>query len=159
MDPDDGAILSMIGGKDYAESTYNRAMNSKRMSGSTFKPFLYYAALQYGYTPSTKLMSKPTTFALGDGNSYQPSNFNGYYANKPITLAQALAMSDNVYAVKTNMYLGPEKLIETAETFGLRGDFQAVPALALGTASVSVNDMTSAYGILANGGGQFPDIR
>lgn len=152
MDPDDGAILSMIGGKDYAESTYNRAMNSKRMSGSTFKPFLYYAALQYGYTPSTKLMSKPTTFALGDGNSYQPSNFNGYYANKPITLAQALALSDNVYAVKTNMYLGPEKLIETAETFGLRGDFQAVPALALGTASVSVNDMTSAYGILANGG-------
>ena len=107
MDPDDGAILSMIGGKDYAESTYN---------------------------------------------SYQPSNFNGYYANKPITLAQALALSDNVYAVKTNMYLGPEKLIETAETFGQRGDFQAVPALALGTASVSVNDMTSAYGILANGG-------
>ncbi|WP_339226480.1 transglycosylase domain-containing protein [Oceanobacillus sp. FSL K6-2867] len=152
MDPDDGAILSMIGGKDYSESTYNRAMKSKRMSGSTFKPILYYAALQYGYTPSTKLMSKPTTFALGDGNSYQPSNFNGYYANKPITLAQALALSDNVYAVKTNMYLGPEKLIETAETFGLKGDFQAVPALALGTGSVSVNDMTSAYGMIANGG-------
>ncbi|MBP2076259.1 transglycosylase domain-containing protein [Oceanobacillus polygoni] len=152
MDPASGAILSLIGGKDYAESAYNRAMSSKRMSGSTFKPILYYAALQYGYTPSTKLMSKPTSFALGDGNSYQPSNFNGYYANKPITLAQALALSDNVYAVKTNMYLGPETLIETAREFGLRGDFPAVPALALGTASVSVKEMTSAYGMLANGG-------
>ncbi|WP_249869357.1 transglycosylase domain-containing protein [Oceanobacillus saliphilus] len=152
MDPYSGAVVAMVGGRDYRKSTYNRAVHAKRMSGSTFKPFLYYAALHYGYTASTQLMSKPTAFAMEDGKVYQPSNFNGYYANEPITLAQALALSDNVYAVKTNMYLGPEKLIETAEQFGLKGNFPAVPALALGTASVSVEDMTVAYGMLANNG-------
>lgn len=152
MDPHTGAVLALVGGRDYRESAYNRAMDAKRMSGSTFKPFLYYAALNHGYTASTQLMSKPTAFEMENGEVYQPSNFNGYYANEPITLAQALALSDNIYAVKTNMYLGSEKLIETAKTFGLEGDFPAVPSLALGTASVSVEAITAAYGMLANGG-------
>ncbi|MGJ9458232.1 transglycosylase domain-containing protein [Oceanobacillus sp. CF4.6] len=152
MDPHTGAVLAMVGGRDYEKSSYNRAVDAKRMSGSTFKPLLYYAALHHGYTASTQLMSKPTVFEMENGDVYQPSNFNGYYANEPITLAQALALSDNVYAVKTNMYLGPEKLVETAEQFGLNGDFPAVPASALGTASVSVENMTAAYGMLANGG-------
>ncbi|WP_084268787.1 transglycosylase domain-containing protein [Oceanobacillus damuensis] len=152
LEPSSGAIAAMVGGKDYRQSTYNRAVDAKRMSGSTLKPLLYYTALHHGYTASTQLMSKPTAFETEDGKVYQPSNFNGYYANEPITLAQALALSDNVYAVKTNMYLGPEKLIDTVEQFGLKGDFQAVPALALGTASVSVKDMTVAYGMLANNG-------
>ncbi|WP_087973665.1 transglycosylase domain-containing protein [Oceanobacillus rekensis] len=152
MDPHTGAVLAMVGGRDYRQSTYNRAIDAKRMPGSTFKPFLYYAALHHGYTASTQLMSKPTTFEMENGEVYQPSNFNGYYANEPITLAQALALSDNIYAVKTNMYLGTEKLTKTAEQFGLNGDFPAVPSLALGTASVSVEAMTAAYGMLANGG-------
>lgn len=152
MDPENGAIRALVGGRDYSESSFNRAIQAKRMPGSTFKPFLYYAALTHGYTPTTMLMSKPTAFKLADGNVYQPSNYNGYYAYKPITLAQALALSDNVYAVKTGLYLGVNKLIDSARKFGIDSNLPSVPSLALGTASVNVEDMVTGYGILANGG-------
>ncbi|SFE08689.1 penicillin-binding protein, 1A family [Lentibacillus persicus] len=152
MEPDSGGIRALIGGKDYTKSSFNRAVSARRMPGSAFKPFLYYAALNNGYTPVTKLMSKPTAFQLEDGELYQPSNYNGYYANEQITLAQALAVSDNVYAVKTNLYLGPEQLANTAKTFGFGGDLPAVPSLALGTAAVTVEEMVSSYSMLANGG-------
>lgn len=152
MNPKTGAIEALIGGRDYRESPYNRAVQAQRMAGSTFKPFLYYAALRHGYTPVTSLMSRPTYFQLENGKIYEPSNYNGYYAYAPITLAQALALSDNVYAVKTNLFLQPETLVETARTFGIDGDLPAVPSLALGTASVSVLEMTSAYSMLANNG-------
>ncbi|GGA63992.1 transglycosylase domain-containing protein [Ornithinibacillus halotolerans] len=152
IEPNNGAIRALVGGRDYRESPFNRAIQAKRMPGSSFKPFLYYSALENGYTATTMLMSKPTTFEIEDGQVYQPSNFNGYYANEPITLAQALAVSDNIYAVKTNMYLGAEKLVETARKFGIKSKLPAVPSLALGTATVSVQEMVTGYGMLANGG-------
>ncbi len=152
QNPDNGAVTAMVGGRDYADSQYNRVTQAKRMPGSSFKPFLYYAALENGYTPATTLLSKPTSFELEDGTVYQPSNYNGYYANEPITLAQALALSDNIYAVKTNLFLGPKELVETAKKFGIEEDFAAVPSLALGTGAVTVNEMAAAYGMLANGG-------
>lgn len=152
IDPRNGEILALVGGRDYQKSPYNRAVAAKRMTGSTFKPFLYYAALEHHFTPTTQLMSKPTAFVIDGGEVYQPSNYNGYYANKPITLAQALALSDNIYAVKTNLFLGVDQLIKTARLFGISSDLPKVPSLALGTASVSVKDMTTAYSMLANGG-------
>ncbi|TFJ93395.1 transglycosylase domain-containing protein [Lentibacillus salicampi] len=152
MNPDTGGIRALIGGKDYTKSPFNRAVDAERMPGSAFKPFLYYTALNNGYTPTTMLMSKPTAFKLEDGEVYQPSNYNGYYANEPITLAQALALSDNVYAVKTNLSVGPEQLVNTAEKFGIESDLPAVPSLALGTASVTLKNMVTGYGMLANGG-------
>jgi len=152
MNPDNGGIRALIGGRNYTKSPFNRAVNAKRMPGSAFKPFLYYTALNNGYTPTTMLMSKPTAFRLEDGEVYQPSNYNGYYANEQITLAQALALSDNVYAVKTNLYVGPEKLAETANKFGITSELPAVPSLALGTASVTLENMVTGYGMLANGG-------
>ncbi len=154
MAPDTGGIRALVGGRNYRESQFNRAVRAKRMPGSTFKAFLYYAALRNGYTPSTMLESKPTAFELEDGKVYQPSNFNGYYANRPISLAQALALSDNVYAVKTNIYLGAQKLVDTAKKFGIDSKLPAVPSLALGTASVTVEDMVAGYGMIANGGHQ-----
>lgn len=152
MDPHNGAMRALIGGKDYEDSSFNRAIQAKRMPGSAFKPFLYYAALQNGYTPTTMLMSKPTVFKLESGGKYTPNNFDGYYANKPITLAQALALSDNIYAVKTNLFLGVDKLIHTARKLGITSQLPKVPSLALGTATVSVKEMVTGYGILANGG-------
>jgi 1A family penicillin-binding protein len=152
LHPDNGGIRALVGGRDYGKSAFNRAINAKRMPGSTFKPFLYYAALKHGYTPSTKLMSKPTAFTLDDGTVYKPGNFNGYYANAPITLAQALALSDNIYAVKTNMYLGADMLPGTAKDFGIDSDLPAVPSLALGSATVTVKEMAAGYGMIANGG-------
>ncbi|RYG71572.1 penicillin-binding protein [Lentibacillus lipolyticus] len=154
MDPATGGIRGLIGGRDYNKSQFNRAMQAERMPGSAFKPFLYYAALKNGYTPTTMLMSKPTAFRLENGNVYQPSNYNGYYADKPISLAQALALSDNIYAVKTNLYIGPENLVDTARKFGFDGKLPAVPSLALGSASVTVEEMVTGYSMLANGGHQ-----
>ncbi|MCT2538273.1 penicillin-binding protein [Aquibacillus koreensis] len=152
MEPNTGAIKALVGGKDYEKSQFNRVTQAKRMPGSSFKPFLYYAALENGYTATTPLMSKPTNFELADGTVYQPSNYNGYYAGRSITLAQALALSDNVYAVKTNLFLKPETLVETAKQFGIKSELSPVPSLALGTETVSVHEMVSAYSKLANGG-------
>src|SRR5699024_7512631 len=84
----------------------------------------------------------------------QPRNFNNYYANKPITLAQAIALSDNIYAVKTNLFLGAEEVIKTARTFGIKSELPEVPSLALGSASITVNEMVRAYGMISNGGRQ-----
>ncbi|MUK89614.1 PBP1A family penicillin-binding protein [Ornithinibacillus sp. L9] len=154
IDPTTGAIRAMVGGRDYEKSPFNRTIQARRMPGSTFKPFLYYAALQHGYTASTMLMSKPTAFELEDGNVYQPSNFNDYYAYEPITLAQAIALSDNVYAVRTNMYIGTNTLIDTAKQFGIHSDLPNVPSLALGTGAVTMKEMITGYGMLANGGKQ-----
>src|SRR5690625_3720216 len=94
LQPNTGAILALIGGRQYNKSSFNRATEAKRMVGSTFKPFLYYTALENGYTPSTMLKSEPTKFTIADGNVYKPKNYNSYYAYKPISLAQAIALSD-----------------------------------------------------------------
>lgn len=153
MDPKTGEVKAMIGGRDYEESPFNRAVKAERMPGSTFKPFLYYAAIENGFTPATTLRSEPTIFTYDNGYShYKPDNFNSYYANDDITLAQAIALSDNIYAVKTNMFLNPAKLVKTAKDFGITSKLKAVPSLALGTSTVKVIDMVNGYSRLANGG-------
>lgn len=154
MDPDSGAITAMVGGTDYKMSTYNRATTSKRMPGSSFKPFVYYTALKNGFTPMTQLRSEETTFELPEGGEYAPGNFHGYYANEEITMAEAIAMSDNIYAVKTNLMVGAEKVAADAKMLGITSDLQAVPSLALGTSPVSVEEMGVAYSRIANGGKQ-----
>src|SRR5699024_5885013 len=83
---------------------------------------------------------------------YKPSNYNGYYANEPISLAQAMALSDNIYAVKTNLFLSPETVAKTGQKFGIDSNLPHVPSLALGSASISLLEMTEAYGRIANGG-------
>lgn len=150
MDPNSGAIKALVGGRDYEKSPFNRATMARRMPGSTFKPFLYYAALENNFTPITKLQSEKTTFTV-QGTVYEPRNYNNYYADKPITLAQAIALSDNIYAVKTHLFLGMEELVKTAENFGFT-NLETLPSLALGTSSVSVMEMSKAFSLLANGG-------
>lgn len=152
MDPFTGNIEALVGGRNYEESSFNRAVSAKRMPGSTFKPLLYYQALENGFQPNTMLESKPTSFELADGKVYEPSNFNGYYAEKPITLAQALALSDNIYAVKTHMHLEPEQLIHISEKLGIESELPAYPSLALGSAEVSLQEMVNSYSTFANGG-------
>lgn len=152
IDPQTGGVRALVGGKSYEESSFNRAVQAKRMVGSTLKPILYYGALNHQFTPSTKLMSEATTFQLEDDETYQPRNYNGYYADKPITLAQALALSDNVYAVKTHLFIGPDHLSSLGEDFGISSDLPEVPSLALGSASISLVEMTIAYSHIANYG-------
>ncbi|QKS72813.1 PBP1A family penicillin-binding protein [Paenalkalicoccus suaedae] len=153
QDPRTGAVVAMIGGKDYDESAFNRAVQARRHSGSTMKPFLYYAALEHGLHPNSMLKSEETTFVYDEGREeYKPSNFNHQYANDYITMLQALALSDNIYAMKTHFLLGFDRLGETAREFGITSELRATPSLALGTAEVGVLEMGNAYAPFANGG-------
>jgi len=113
-----GKIIALTGGRDYEKSQFNRALYSKRQVGSTLKPFLYYTALENGFTPSSEFMSKKTTFNLGD-TVYKPSNAGNIYANRKIPMILALAYSDNIYALKTNMFLGDTQFITTLNKVGI----------------------------------------
>ncbi|MGG3469432.1 PBP1A family penicillin-binding protein [Neobacillus pocheonensis] len=153
MDPKNGYVKAMVGGRDYEKSPFNRAVQAVRQPGSTIKPLLYYAALENGFTPSSTMRSEFTTFHFDDGTpDYTPHNFNNKYADGEITLAQALAVSDNIFAVKTHLFLGEGTLIETARKFGLSTKMNQVPSLALGTSGVRVIEMANAYSMFANGG-------
>ena len=155
MNPKTGEVAALVGGKDYEASQFNRAIQAARQPGSTFKPFLYYAALEKGFTPATRLKSEYTVFTLGDGVSkYKPKNYKDYYADDFVTMAQALAVSDNVYAVKTNLFLGEDSLTKTAKQFGITSSLKDVPSLALGTSPVKPIEMVNAYSMFANGGKQ-----
>ncbi len=152
VDPNTGGVIALTGGKDYAKSQYNRATQAKRQVGSTMKPFLYYAALENNLVSSSTFTSVATTFSLSSGKSYTPSNFGDRYANKNITMTTAIALSDNVFAVKTNLFLGPEVLVEASKRMGINGDLLAVPSLALGTSELTMLDFAQGYTTLASGG-------
>ncbi len=152
IDPHTGAVKALLGGRNYSTSQYNRVTQSKRQVGSTMKPFLYYAALENGLTMASTFRSEATTFNLSNDKSYSPSNFGSLYANKNITMAAALAYSDNVYAVKTHIFLGEETLVNTMKTFGLKEQLPAIPSLPLGTIELNMLDYANAYLPLASGG-------
>src|SRR5699024_1790503 len=118
LDSQTSEVLALVGGKDYATSQFNRATQASRQVGSTIKPLLYYIALENGFTPITKFKSESTTFQLENGKTYTPTNFNKKYANDDVTMAQAIAVSDNIYAVKTHMFLGEQALVNTLSQFG-----------------------------------------
>ena len=153
MEPQTGAVRSMVGGRSYLESPFNRATQGKRQPGSTIKPLLYYAALENGFTPSTSMRSEETIFTYDKGRQeYKPHNYNQVYANKEITMAQALALSDNIYAVKTHLFIGENELVQAGKRFGIQSDLQKVPSLALGTSEVHPLEMTNAFNFFANDG-------
>ena len=153
MNPKNGYVTAMVGGRDYEESPFNRAVQAVRQPGSTIKPLLYYEALNQGFTPSSTMRSEYTTFKFDDGREeYSPQNYNNTYADGEITLAQALALSDNIYAVKTHLFMGTDTLVNTVKKFGISTDMASVPSLALGTSGVRVIEMANAYSLFANGG-------
>ena len=152
MDPNTGKVLALTGGMDYNKSQYNRATKAKRQVGSTIKPFLYYSALENGFTPSTTFTSEKTTFSFSGGKTYSPKNYNDKYANGPISLAAAISYSDNIYAVKTHLFLGESALPEILNRVGINQTFEEVPSLALGAEEIELMDMVSAYGTLASEG-------
>ena len=150
MDPNDGSVLAIVGGKDYSISQFNRATSSKRQVGSTMKPFLYYLALESGFTASSSFTSEKTTFTFSNDQSYTPKNYNDKYADGPISMGAAIAYSDNIYAVKTNLFLGEDMLVNMANRVGINDELQAVPSLALGTEEISLMDMMVGYSAFAN---------
>lgn len=152
MDPNNGNILAIAGGKDYNKSEFNRVTSSKRQVGSTMKPFLYYSALENGFTAATTFTSQKTTFTFSENKKYSPENYSSTYANKPISMAAAIAYSDNIYAVKTHLFLGEETLVDTAKKLGITSSLSPLPSLALGTEEINILEMMEGYASFANEG-------
>lgn len=152
MNPNNGEVIALAGGKDFSKSQYNRAIQSKRQVGSTMKPILYYAALENGLTAASTFLSKPTTFSLDKNKSYSPNNYGNIYPNDDITMALAIAYSDNIYAVKTHLFLGEETLVKYAEKMGIKSNIKANASLPLGTSELNMLEFISAYASLANEG-------
>ncbi len=152
VDPSTGKVEALTGGMDYGKSQYNRATESKRQVGSTMKAFLYYTALENNLISSSKFKSEYTIFNINNKESYSPTNFNDKYANKDITMAAAIAFSDNVYAVKTNLFLGTDALVNTAKKVGIKEELLPIPSLALGTGEINILDYATGYNTLASGG-------
>jgi len=153
IDPRNGHIKAMVGGRDYSANQYNRVFAKTRQPGSSFKPFVYLTALEQGMTPVTRFRSEPTVFTYDEGRkTYEPRNHNDHYFMDEIDMRTAIASSDNIYAVHTIMAVGPENVVATARRFGIESPMQPVPSLALGTFPVSPFEMASAFGALAAGG-------
>lgn len=152
IDPNTGEVLALVGGKNYNESQYNRILSSKRQVGSTMKPLLYYCALNNGLVSSSTFLSEKTTFNFANNQSYAPNNFNDKYANKNISMAAALSYSDNIYAVKTHLFLGEDVLVNYAKKLGITSKLEEIPSLALGTNEINMFEFAQAYQTLASGG-------
>ena len=150
MNPETGGIIALIGGRDYEKSSYNRATQSKRQVGSTMKPYLYYAALESGFTTSSAFTSEETTFTFSNQEDYSPKNYNNKYGNRPISMAAAVAYSENIYAVKTHLFLGDDALINVARRVGITSKLEKIPSLPLGTNEINIIEMASGYSAFAN---------
>lgn len=150
MNPKTGEIKAIAGGKNYNKSEFNRVTSSKRQVGSTIKPILYYAALNNGLTPSSTFTSEKTNFNIGSNKSYSPKNYNDIYANGPINMSAAIAYSDNIYAIKTHLFLGENTLVNTAKKLGIKLNNNI--SAALGTDEINILNMMQAYGTFANEG-------
>ena len=152
MNPSDSGIIALIGGRDYNKSQFNRSLYSYRQVGSTMKPILYYTALENGFTASSSFISEKTTFYLSNDKKYSPQNYGDVYGNKAISMAEAIAVSDNVYAVKTHLFLGEDAMINTAYKMGIKTKLEEIPSLPLGTNALNIIEITNAYATLANEG-------
>ncbi|WBT06175.1 PBP1A family penicillin-binding protein [Brevundimonas vesicularis] len=142
----DGRVRAMIGGSSYANSQFNRAVDAKRQAGSAFKPFVYLAAVEAGYTPQTPVVDQPITI----GN-WSPRNYSGTFSGN-MTLAQAVAQSTNTVAAYVADQVGRDSVARAARRLGIESRIGLEPAMALGAVEVSPIEMATAYDAFANGG-------
>jgi penicillin-binding protein 1A len=154
MDPHTGRVLAMVGGFSYAESQFNRATQAQRQPGSSFKPFVYSAALDNGYTPSSVVMDAPIEIDQGNGQGvWRPENYSGQYYG-PSTLRTGIELSRNVMTVRLAQDMGMPLVSEYARRFGVYDNLPPLLAMALGAGETTVMRMTAGYSVLANGGRQ-----
>jgi penicillin-binding protein 1A len=141
-----GAIRALVGGRNYGDSQYNRAVAAKRQPGSAFKPFVYLAALEHGLSPNDVREDAPLNV-----KGWQPENYSREYFG-PVTLTQALSLSLNTVAVRLGLEVGPKTVARTAHRLGVSSDLQANASIALGTSEVTPLELVTAYVPFANGG-------
>ncbi len=152
IDPSTGAIRALVGGFDFERSEFDRVTQARRQTGSAFKPLVYAAALDKGWSLGDRILDEPTVFlSRRSPDPYQPENYtNTYYAT--VTLRTAMEKSANIATVKLLNEIGYDAVIETSRRLGIRSDLQPFPSLALGAFEISLLDLTSAYGAFANQG-------
>ncbi|TYL78126.1 transglycosylase domain-containing protein [Bradyrhizobium cytisi] len=142
----DGAVRAMVGGRNYSDSQYNRAVTAKRQPGSSFKPFVYLTAMEQGLTPDTVRQDAPI-----EVKGWKPENYTHEYFGA-VTLTQALAMSLNTVAIRLGLEVGPKNVVRTAHRLGISSKLEPNASIALGTSEVSVVELVGAYAAFANGG-------
>jgi penicillin-binding protein 1A len=142
----DGAVRALVGGRNYVESQFNRAVAAKRQPGSAFKPFIYLTAIEHGLTPDTVRDDRPI-----EVKGWRPENFNREYAG-PVTLSQALARSLNSVSVRLALEFTPTAVVRTAHRLGIASKLEPNASIALGTSEVSLLELVTAYAPFANGG-------
>lgn len=151
LDPNTGFIRALIGGYDYSRSEFNRALYAKRQPGSAFKPIIYAAALDAGFTPATIIRDEPVTYPGGPRGEWSPENYDHKFYG-PTRLRDALAYSRNVVTVKLLESVGVSKVIDFAHKLGIEGDMPHDLSLALGSMTTTPFELCSAYTVFANGG-------
>src|SRR6266446_5491315 len=159
VEPQTGYVKTMVGGSDFLRSEFNRAVQAKRQPGSAFKPFIYIAAIEAGFTPASQIEDSPVSYAVGgkNGQTWKPENYDRKFRGST-TLQQAIEESVNVVTVKLQERIGLAKTIQVARRLGITSPLDVNLSLALGTSDVSLLEMTSAYGALANQGMWMPPV-
>ncbi|MFN3464321.1 MAG: penicillin-binding protein 1A [Terricaulis sp.] len=159
MDPHTGRVLAMVGGYSFNDANgLNRATQAQRQPGSSFKPIVYAAALDYGLTPATLVDDAPLAIEAGDGSNWSPENYTREFYG-PTTLRRGLEMSRNAMTARVAYEMGPERILDYGRRLGVYGDrTPAVFALALGAGETTLLRMTTAYGMFVNGGRQISPI-
>jgi penicillin-binding protein 1A len=156
VEPQTGYVRAMVGGFDFFRSEFNRAVQARRQPGSAFKPFVYIAALESGFTPATRVEDAPVSYAVGpNGQAWKPDNYDRKFRG-PTTLQQAIEESVNVVTVKVQERIGLTHTIQVARRLGISSPLDANLSLALGTSDLTLLELTSAYGALANQGSWLP---
>ena len=151
IDPKTGNVLAMVGGRDYAESQLNRATDARRQPGSTFKPFVYAAAMEDGMSPVQTFADSPREFVYDRNKTYRPANYGGGYSMRDVTMRTGLVKSLNVVTVDIALQTGLARIANLAERFGLPKP-ERYPSLALGTKEVTPLELAAAYAAFVNGG-------
>jgi penicillin-binding protein 1A len=151
LDPRNGDVRALVGGRRYVRGAFNRAVAARRQPGSAFKPFVYAAALSVGFTPATLVDDSPVAVDQGNGDVWTPANYGDEYAGT-VTLRGALARSANAATVRISRAVGEQRVVETARNNGIASPIRVVPAVALGAVEVTPMELVSAYAPFANGG-------
>jgi len=150
IDVQTGAIRTLIGGRDFQESRFNRATQARRQAGSAFKPYVYSAALGHGMHPATVILDQPITLVTPEGE-WRPENYDRTFSG-PMSIRDALARSNNLVAIQVFNRVGGQTVVDHARNMGIRQTLHTGPSLAIGACEVTPMEMTSSYGIYANRG-------
>jgi penicillin-binding protein 1A len=159
LEPTTGHVKAWVGSRDYADDKFDHVQQARRQPGSTFKPFVYGAAFDMGIPPSETLMDGPVAIQIDKGQVWRPGDVGDGPTNAPMTLREGLARSKNTITAQLMMQVGPSRVANLAKAMGVRqSPLQAVPSLALGTSPVTLKEMVTSFGTIANGGSYIPPV-